>query len=211
MAKFISHAAVLKCHPETCCHVVNDIEARFCWKHDTALALTFTVRGDLTRLRVPSPCAASRVDRLWRHTCFEAFISAKAKPEYYEFNFAPSGEWAVYAFSSYRDVAPFEDEELAPTITVASSPDSLELDATIQLNRLPKLEPGAYLRLALSAVIEEENGSLSYWALEHPPGKPDFHHPDGFALELEAPDLKRGQAQGLAPTINPQRERISGK
>ena len=27
-------------------------------------------------------------------------------------------------------------------------------------------------------------GGISYWALAHPPGKPDFHHADGFALEL---------------------------
>jgi len=45
------------------------------------------------------------------------------------------------------------------------------------------LRPGA-MRLALSAVIEEERGRLSYWALRHPPGKPDFHHPDAFALAL---------------------------
>jgi hypothetical protein len=33
-------------------------------------------------------------------------------------------------------------------------------------------------------VIEAADGSLSYWALRHPPGKPDFHHRDAFALEL---------------------------
>ena len=37
----------------------------------------------------------------------------------------------------------------------------------------------------LSAVIEDPNGVLSYWALRHPPGKPDFHHPDTFALEID--------------------------
>jgi hypothetical protein len=41
------------------------------------------------------------------------------------------------------------------------------------------------LRLGLSAVIEDDNGSLSYWALKHPSGKPDFHHPDAFALEID--------------------------
>ncbi len=42
-------------------------------------------------------------------------------------------------------------------------------------------------KLALSAVIEETDGTKSYWALRHPPGAPDFHHPDCFALTLEAP------------------------
>jgi hypothetical protein len=38
-------------------------------------------------------------------------------------------------------------------------------------------------------VIEEVSGVFSYWALNHPPGEPDFHHPDAFALELEVPDM----------------------
>jgi hypothetical protein len=43
------------------------------------------------------------------------------------------------------------------------------------------------LRLGLSAVIEDIDGRLSYWALKHPPGKPDFHHPDSFALDVTLP------------------------
>jgi hypothetical protein len=39
-------------------------------------------------------------------------------------------------------------------------------------------------RIGLSAVIEEQDGTISYWALRHAAGKPDFHHPDGFAMEL---------------------------
>ena len=43
----------------------------------------------------------------------------------------------------------------------------------------------ARLRLALSPVIED--GALSYWALRHPPGRPDFHHQDAFTLEIAMP------------------------
>ncbi len=43
---------------------------------------------------------------------------------------------------------------------------------------------GQGLKLALSAVVEDDSGTLSYWALKHAPGKPDFHHSDGFVLEL---------------------------
>jgi hypothetical protein len=46
------------------------------------------------------------------------------------------------------------------------------------------------LRLGLSAVIEENDGTISYWALKHLPGKPDFHHPDSFALELALSDQR---------------------
>ena len=41
--------------------------------------------------------------------------------------------------------------------------------------------------LMTKCVIEEINGRKSYWALKHPAGKPDFHHPDCFALELPPP------------------------
>ena len=47
----------------------------------------------------------------------------------------------------------------------------------------------ADLNLAFSAVIEETGGTKSYWALTHPPGKPDFHHPTCFTATLPAPPL----------------------
>jgi hypothetical protein len=36
-------------------------------------------------------------------------------------------------------------------------------------------------------VIEESDGTKSYWALAHPAGPPDFHDPTCFALDLAAP------------------------
>ena len=109
----------------------------------------------------------------------------KDAPGYHEFNFAPSGEWAAYAFAKYRDGTPLADEALQPDIAVRSHAGRFELDAAVALDRLSAVHPKAPLALALSAVVEDEHGGLSYWAIKHPPGKPDFHHPDAFALELE--------------------------
>ena len=39
----------------------------------------------------------------------------------------------------------------------------------------------------LAAVIEEEGGVKSYWALAHPAEKPDFHDPACFTATLAAP------------------------
>jgi hypothetical protein len=40
-------------------------------------------------------------------------------------------------------------------------------------------------RLGLAAILEEQDGTKSYWALAHPDAeKPDFHHPDCFAAQL---------------------------
>ena len=105
-------------------------------------------------------------------------------PGYREFNFSPSGEWAVYAFRGYRDSGELE-VELAPAIVVRRTMNRLELDAEISRDLLPQ---GRSLRLGLSAVVEDADGGLSYWALRHAPGKPDFHHPDAFALPLVRPE-----------------------
>ena len=43
-------------------------------------------------------------------------------------------------------------------------------------------------KVGLSVVIEDTDGTKSYWALAHPPGAPDFHHPTCFAATLPAPD-----------------------
>ena len=36
----------------------------------------------------------------------------------------------------------------------------------------------------LTAVIEEEGGHKSFWALAHPDGPPDFHNRDCFVAHL---------------------------
>lgn len=149
------------------------------------LQLTYVIEGDLARLRVPPARAPRIAERLWQHTCCEVFIARKGALAYHEFNFAPSGEWTAYAFTRYRDGGPVADESLDPRIAVRSGADKLELDAAIRLDRLSAMYAGATLSLGLSAVIEDQDGALSYWAAKHPPGNPDFHHPDAFAVELD--------------------------
>ena len=103
---------------------------------------------------------------------------------YYEFNFAPSTQWAAYRFSSYRSGMRVAAEISAPLIEVQSSPDCYTLQASLELDRLSGLPGDALWRLGLSAVIEDTSGRKSYWALAHPPGKPDFHHSDCFAHRI---------------------------
>ena len=101
-------------------------------------------------------------------------------PEYLEFNFSPSGEWAVYAFCGYRERS---GREIAtwPGISVYRSDELLELDVEVNRDALPAGRP---LRIGLSAVVQEAEGVLSYWALCHPAEKPDFHHSGSFVLEI---------------------------
>lgn len=128
---------------------------------------------------LPPPAQPARADELWEHTCFELFIRPAAGADYAEFNFAPSRQWAAYKLDGYR--LGRRPLDAAPEITIAAFDDRFELKAALDL---PWLGDKPAWKLALTAVAEETGGRLSYWALNHPPGKPDFHHGDGFTLEL---------------------------
>ena len=106
-----------------------------------------------------------------------------ASVAYYEFNFAPSTQWAAYRFSNYRTDLCVATEINAPQIRVRSDPERYVLQASVELGQF-LFSQGSTLRVGLSAVIEETSGHRSYWALAHPPGKADFHHSDSFALEV---------------------------
>jgi hypothetical protein len=146
------------------------------------LMLSYTVTGNVGRLGIPPVMAPVRGDELWRHTCFEAFVRG-AGPAYYEFNFAPTTQWAAYRFSGYRS-GRCPAEIPAPAIDVQSGADRFSLNAFLQLDSLNSLPARASWHLGLSAVIEERSGRISYWAAVHPSEKPDFHHADSFAYEL---------------------------
>jgi hypothetical protein len=153
------------------------------------LELTFRLDGNISRICLSAPVGRSDQAELWRHTCFEVFVAIEGQAAYHEFNFAPSSEWRIYAFSAYRDPDPalLCDQLRSPIVDVRSTGERLELDIRIGLSRLSELHPHSALRLGLSAIIESCNGTLSYWALHHPPGAADFHHSEAFALRLEAP------------------------
>ncbi len=177
----------LTCHPSTHTEAVRAIGVLVRRTASAELQMTFRLDGDIPRVSIPTPGTPRFAKDLWQHTCFEAFITVEGQAAYHEFNFAPSGEWAVYAFRGYRNGSPVADEILRPNIAMRSTGSRLELDALVRLDSLSAMHPLASLRIGLSAVIEINDG-LSYWALRHPKDKPDFHDADGFALLLEPPD-----------------------
>lgn len=175
----------LACHPSTPADAARGISVRVHRSADGVLALAYCLDADMARIRVPAPRSPGIAHQLWEHTCFEAFVAIVDAAAYHEFNFAPSGEWAAYQFHSYRSAAGLGDEALDPRIVVRRGADRLELDAHVSLERLSPAHCRAALRLGLSAVVEERDGTCSYWSLCHPAGAPDFHHAEALALRLE--------------------------
>ena len=185
----VEHWIDLRCHPSIRPEAVGAIQVLVRRSESSELQATFRLDGDISRICL-SPLGMPRIaTQLWRHTCFEAFIAVEGQPAYHEFNFAPSGEWAVYAFHDYRDGGPLSNELMRPKIAVRSTDRRLELEALVRLDLLSAVHPRAPLSIGLSAVIEANDG-LSYWALRHTVDKPDFHDAKGFALLLKPPDPK---------------------
>ena len=171
-------------HPDSTCIVATRVEVDIARPCTGSLALSYVVHGTLGELRLPPVAAPARGDELWQHTCFEAFVGTAAGAAYYELNFAPSTQWAAYRFDAYRSGACVAMEIGAPRIEVQSSPDRFTLQAALSLDGLSALPRDVGWRLGLAAIIEDMRGGKSYWALVHPPGKPDFHHFDCFAQEI---------------------------
>jgi len=176
--------AELQPHPGDRCPVIR----RFAVEIDpgampSTLSIVYRIAGDIERLRLPPPGFARRADGLWQHSCFEAFLRAGPVASYYEFNFAPSGDWAAYRFGRPRSERG-TPEMPAPRMERRHYPGGYELGATIPMTALPELARAIEIEGAIAAVIEADDGTLSHWALAHAGAKPDFHDPSSFTLKV---------------------------
>lgn len=168
----------LKLHPDFVCPPVREIAVDVSRSAPGSFTFHYTLTGTAADLAIQPPGPAHRADDLWEHSCFEAFVRPEGSQAYWELNFAPSSEWAVYGLDSYRSGMTAQEAIAPPAIETAITANGLHLMAQIELDLQGPVD------LALSAVIEEANGRKSYWALAHPSGKADFHHPDSFVLKL---------------------------
>ena len=170
---------VLTPHPSTRSTPVDRIEVEIERVGEIGLRLRYQAFGDLARLKPPDFERAGRTDGLWEGTCFEVFVKAEGGDGYLECNFAGL-QWATYRFTGYREGM---TEAAVQPWAVQGGVDWLSIEMDPGRMARPDLPAPAW-RVGLSAVIEDIDGGLSYWALAHPSDKPDFHHPDSFALTL---------------------------
>jgi hypothetical protein len=159
------------------------------WVGSDVLKLEYVVVGRISSLLIPNILMQTRRDELWKHTCFELFAGFDGYPMYVEYNFSPSTEWSGYRFDDYRS-------GMSPDVNLAAPHIYLDFDVQAGIGRfaltawldMSGLVKERLKRIGISAVIEEKDSTKSYWALAHPPGPPDFHHPDCFTLQLKAPE-----------------------
>lgn len=173
----------LQAHPAHPSLDVTAVAARILRLDANWLTLRWKVTGT-RRLILPPFAGKGRADGLWQTTCFELFVQREGEAGYAEFNLSPSERWAAYDFSGYRDGMTERPMARDPVCTPRRGGDVMIFDAAISAGALPALP----WRYGLTAVIEEEGGAKSFWAIAHSPEKPDFHHPACFAGRLAAPE-----------------------
>ena len=170
-------------HPTTPSRRVERVGVQIMEVSASTMMVEFAVSNP-EALLLPEGTAPTRTDGLWQTTCFEAFLGSPGGKGYVELNFSPSFAWAAYEFDGYREGMRPLALKIDPNIAISPAEPLFFLAAEFEM---PPFE-GWPLRVGLSAVIEEKDGTKSYWALAHPPeGPPDFHHPDCFVLELPPP------------------------
>lgn len=182
MANISMTETALQCHPLSESGFVEAIAVHVDCAEDGRLQIKYTLHGLIDGVHFPEVTQPERTDGLWKDTCFELFCRPADEGSYVEFNFAPSRQWAAYAFTGYRAGM----TELAcapPQINCTAGEDIFEMTVTLDL---PESFRTVDVMAGLSAVVADKQGRTAYWALAHPPGKADFHHKDCFALQLEA-------------------------
>ncbi len=173
-------------HPATRCDAIRRLTAAIGRSSaDGQLRFSYRIEGSIAGLRLPDAGTPERADSLWQHSCFEAFLQTDGTDSYHEFNFAPSGGWAVYRFHARRDGR--ESPALpAPRIRMRRSAESFDMNVSVAVSGLPEFRRPVALRAGLAAVIEDARGLLSYWALAHHSPQPDFHDPAAFSIAVAA-------------------------
>ncbi len=182
----MSASALLMPHPATRPDAIREIAVSYVRDAATgALRISWRAHGAIARLRLPDPAPPLRADGLWQHSCFEAFLRSDTADSYHEFNFAPSGAWAAYRFTGRR-TGQSAPPMSTPRIETTRDATSFVLTAVLPLDELPELAQATTLRAGLAAVLEDERGSLAYWALAHHALHPDFHDPAAFNMIVPA-------------------------
>lgn len=148
-------------------------------QQELSYRLEFRLSGQLDKLVIPPKAQASRFrDELWKHTCFEAFLQDANSSAYWEFNFSPSRDWAIYRFKNYREKVAVEELD---AIELVIQQERYPRDLIMKIDLKPK-ELFQVGRVGLTTVLEHKDARMSYWALAHVREKPDFHASESFII-----------------------------
>lgn len=131
--------------------------------------------------------APERRSGLWQSTCFECFIGLGDADTYIESNLSPSGHWQAFEFEAYREIAVPADSVRVSGRLDMSTGDQSSMNCTIDIEHPRFVTSDWYI--APTAILEDLQGKLHYYALSHPIKRPDFHLSATRTLLLTERDL----------------------
>ncbi len=161
---------------------VRTVSARVIGHDANWLRLRWRIEGS-GALVAPDFAGKGRANGLWETTCFETFLQPEGGDAYVELNLSPSERWAAYDFTAPREGMTERPMPREPDSTMRQGSSFAIFDAAVPAQGLPFVA----CALGLTAVIEEQGGTKSYWALSHDGDEPDFHDPACFTARLAAP------------------------
>lgn len=152
-------------------------------RNSNKIAIRYEVTGELKEIAIAPPSnTPARQHQLWEETCFEFFLGIKNSQQYWEFNLSTAGDWNVYRFDGYRQGMQEEVAFNTLPFTFENQADRLTLSLDVDLDKIIAEEQ--LLDVAITTVIKQINGEVSYWALTHLGAEADFHLRDSFVMEL---------------------------
>jgi hypothetical protein len=152
-------------------------------KSQQEITAEFVLQGDTNTIKWPTAAQQVRPGTdLWKHTCFELFLSEQNQRQYWEYNFSPARQWATYAFADYREPA-----SLPTTRTpVIEPPQRSEMEFSQHVRFTPQAPlANKPLAIGVAAIIETTDGQRHFYALRHCGDKPDFHLRESFVLKMD--------------------------
>ncbi|HAZ45222.1 MAG TPA: hypothetical protein DDW76_33880 [Cyanobacteria bacterium UBA11369] len=152
-------------------------------RYSNKIGIRYEVTGELKEIALsPFSNAPARQHELWAKTCFEFFLGIKNYEEYWEFNLSPAGHWNVYHFDGYRQGMQEEVAFIKLPFTFENQADKLTLTLHVDLDKIVAEEQ--LIDVAITTVIKQKNGEITYWALTHRGTEADFHLRESFIIEF---------------------------
>jgi hypothetical protein len=152
-------------------------------RNDNKLAIRYMFGDDLKEIVIPPPSKTPlRKHELWQDTCFEFFLGIKDSQRYWEFNLSPAGHWNVYRFDGYRQEMQEEKAFTTLPFNVQNQANGLILLLDVDLHKIISVEQA--IEVAITTVIKDKDGEITYWALTHRGAEADFHLRNSFIVEL---------------------------
>ena len=171
--------SVLLAHPDSACRggCSHPVEARLA--APAQLGCHYALHGDIGRVRLPDSPRGRRARTGCGGTPASRSSWRRRWPATTNSTFHPrSTGRRITSRITAAGMTPARLAQPPAPARAAAAPRGLELVSDAAILRDWRIWPRApRLQLALAAVVEDEDGRLSYWALRHAPGKPDFHHP----------------------------------